>query len=309
MNSTSPSPRPVRWWPAWFICALTIVALVWIWWWMPASSRQNRVMATMAISALSGLLLTVWMLLLSRLRGRTKLVLLAMLTALGVVGALTLEIRSVSGDVVPRLAWKWSPEADELLEPLADNTSGSTPASSTLEAGPNDFPQFLGPRRNATIEGVRLARDWAAEPPELLWRRDIGAGNTGFAVVGGIAVTHEQRGEMETVVAYDLETGDPLWSHGDPARHEDVLGGDGPRATPAIADGAVYTLGATGILNRLDLATGTLSWSRDVLTDAGAPRPEYGVSASPLIVDDTVVVLAGGRDRNRGLIAYDRATG
>ncbi len=304
---TQTSHRAIRWWPALLVGALTGATVIWIWAWMPASSRQERVLTTMSVAAISTLLLFIWFLFLSRLRGITKLLVLGTLAGLGILGALTLEIRSFSGDVVPKLSWKWSPEVDEALEPVAGTGHAARAASS--RPGEGDFPQFLGANRNATVDGIRLARDWQANPPQLLWRRDVGAGNAGFAVVGGIAVTHEQRGSAETVVAYDLETGEPLWSHGDEARHEDVLGGDGPRATPTIADGAVYSLGATGILNRLDLATGQVSWSRNVLTDADARRPDYGVSASPLIVDDTIVILAGGEARNRGLTAYDRTTG
>jgi outer membrane protein assembly factor BamB len=143
---------------------------------------------------------------------------------------------------------------------------------------------------------------------EPLWRREVGAGWSAFAVSGACAVTQEQRGTQEGVTCYDLRTGEPIWMHADEARWEDPLGGPGPRATPTIADGRVYALGGTGLLNVLDLRTGDAIWSRNILEDNGAQAPSYGVSSSPLVLDDAVVVQAGGPD-GRSLVAYDRERG
>jgi outer membrane protein assembly factor BamB len=109
-------------------------------------------------------------------------------------------------------------------------------------------------------------------------------------------------------VCYDLESGEPLWSHADRTRFESVIGGDGPRATPAIADGRVHSVGATGMLNVLDLETGSVVWSKDILTDNDAPVPEYGVAASPLVHGEMVIVVAPGATSG-SLVAYDRQTG
>jgi outer membrane protein assembly factor BamB len=172
----------------------------------------------------------------------------------------------------------------------------------------NDWPQFLGPHRNSTVEQPELARDWKAQAPQRLWLRSVGPGWSGFAVAGSRAITQEQRGDDETVVCYDLLSGVPLWSHADPVHFQSSLGGEGPRATPTIAGHRVYALGATGILNCLDLETGKLLWSKDVVRDAKAKVNEWGMSSSPLIVDDMVVISAGGRD-NRSLDAYRASTG
>jgi outer membrane protein assembly factor BamB len=153
-----------------------------------------------------------------------------------------------------------------------------------------------------------LVRDWSAHPPQQLWRRPIGLGWAGFAVAQGLAVTQEQREGQEAVVAYDLGDGTPRWSHLREAGFESPLAGDGPRATPSIADGRVYALGATGLLADLDLESGTLRYERDVLAEAGARRPPHGVAASPLVMGDLLVVLAGGTG-GRSLVALDRSTG
>jgi outer membrane protein assembly factor BamB len=110
------------------------------------------------------------------------------------------------------------------------------------------------------------------------------------------------------VVAYDLATGEILWTHSDPERYETTIAGIGPRATPTIDGDRVYTLGATGILNALDLATGERLWRRDIVEDNDTVNPEWGRSGSPLVLDDVVIVSAGGTG-GRSLVAYDRETG
>jgi outer membrane protein assembly factor BamB len=177
-----------------------------------------------------------------------------------------------------------------------------------FDAGDQDYPRFLGRDGRATVTNVALATDWQTNPPRLLWRQPIGAGWSAFSIVGDYAVTQEQRGRHELVVCYELQTGQIVWSHQDLARFYEVLGGVGPRATPTIEDGRVYTQGATGILNCLELTSGRLIWTRDILAENSAPQIQWGRSGSPLIVDDKVVVSAGGPD-GKSLVAYDKMTG
>jgi outer membrane protein assembly factor BamB len=170
------------------------------------------------------------------------------------------------------------------------------------------WPQFQGPDRDASLDGPRLARDWTARPPRLLWRQPVGEGWSGFAVAGNLAVTQEQRGGDERVVAYDLRTGRPRWTHADAARYETVIAGVGPRATPTVDGGRVFTQGATGRLTALDLSTGRPLWMRDAVAENGGTVPEWGKSGSPLVVEGRVVVSAGGPG-GRSLVAYDAGTG
>lgn len=173
------------------------------------------------------------------------------------------------------------------------------PATSEVE-----WAGFRGAARDNVIHGLTISTDWSTTPPAAIWTTPIGPGWSSFAVAGNLIYTQEQRGEDEMVSAYRLDTGAPVWRHSTPARFWDSEGGPGPRGTPALGHGRVYAMGATGVVNALDAATGRLLWTRDAEADTGATRPDWGFASSPLVFDDIVVVAASGR-----LAAYDAATG
>ena len=166
-----------------------------------------------------------------------------------------------------------------------------------------EWPGFRGPNRDSIVPGVTIATDWSQSPPVEIWRKPIGPGWSSFAVQGSLIYTQEQRGEEELVTAYKAASGDLVWRHADPARFFESNGGAGPRATPTLAEGRVYTLGATGILNVLDAATGQRVWSRNTTTDTKRPVPMWGFSASPIVTQGLVIIYAGR------LAAYEAATG
>lgn len=201
-------------------------------------------------------------------------------------------------------AWRWGESAEERLLAAQRALPGAGAADSLALAGRPDWPGFRGPGRDGVVRGVRMATDWTATPPEEMWRRPVGPGWSSFAVLGERIYSQEQRGEDEAVSCYDLASGEPLWRHTDPARFWESNAGAGPRSTPTLADGVVYTVGATGILNALDAGTGAKIWSRDIGADADIEIPYWGFSSSPLLMDNRVVVAAAGT-----LIAYDRVSG
>ncbi|MCY0541632.1 PQQ-binding-like beta-propeller repeat protein, partial [Klebsiella pneumoniae] len=87
------------------------------------------------------------------------------------------------------------------------------------------------------------------------------------------------------VAAYTLARGEPVWVHRDTARFSEPMAGAGPRGTPTVGDGRVFTFGATGVVNALDAATGSRLWSSDARSDADVSTPAWGFASSPLIVD------------------------
>ena len=219
------------------------------------------------------------------------------------------------GDGTPIKTWRWMIPVRTLntsapANVLASQTSGLPDLPEMQAAGSHcDYPGFLGSDRSATLRDVRLATDWKARPPRLLWHQPVGQGWSAFAIAGNRAVTQEQRGSDECTVCYDLHSGRQLWEHRDlDTRFTEYYGGDGPRATPTIYQGRIYSLGGTGILNCLEATTGQRVWSSDTLHDAGAEHLAWGMSGSPLVFDDLVVVNPGGQN-DRSVVAYDRHTG
>jgi len=179
-----------------------------------------------------------------------------------------------------------------------------TPASPASRSVTAEWPGFRGPGRDSVVYDVRINTDWVAAPPVEMWRRPIGPGWSSFSVRGDVLYTQEQRGQDEIVSAYKVSTGEPVWRHRDPVRFYESNGGAGPRATPTIHDDRVYAHGATGMLNALDANTGKLIWSTNTSADAKREVPMWGISSSPLVVDDLVIVSVYGT-----LTAYDLASG
>lgn len=211
------------------------------------------------------------------------------------------------------LHWRWTNTPEErLLGQRSDPPQAASPAlpgaAESVPAGAPkmaaSWPGFRGPDRDGISRGVRIETDWAASPPVELWRRPIGPGWSSFAVGGDLIYTQEQRGEDEVVSCYQLGTGAPVWSHADSARFYESNAGPGPRGTPTLHAGRVYSLGATGILNALDARTGARIWSRNATGETKTKVPGWGFSSSPLIVGDVVIAATAGK-----LAAYDLASG
>ena len=241
---------------------------------------------------------------------RRGLIAVAILLACG--GFTLVRTGGITGDADPDLHWRWTRTPEERLlaqagdEPSASTSGSNAPAAATDKGAATtaDWPGFRGPQRDGVVRGVRIDTDWAQKPPAAIWRRPIGPGWSSFAVRGNLFYTQEQRGEHEIVSCYDLTTGKPVWTHRDAARFYESNGGAGPRGTPTLSNDRVYTFGATGILNALDIRNGAAVWSRNAASDTKTKTPLWGFASSPLLVNDVIIVAAAS-----SLAAYDISNG
>lgn len=174
---------------------------------------------------------------------------------------------------------------------------------------PPYWTDFRGPHRDGHYDETSILTRWPAPGLRELWRNPCGGGYASFVVAEGLAFTIEQRRELEVIAAYALDTGREVWTYDYPARFEEWMGGDGPRATPTYYGGRLYSLGARGDLICLGAATGTVVWQHNVLADAGSENLTYGLAASPLIVEEQLLVTAGRASAKGTLLAYDALTG
>ena len=230
--------------------------------------------------------------------------------------SILLRNEGMTGDYVMDTHWRWTTTAEATLlaargsksPASATRTNGvTTPITSEAFASP-EWPGFRGADRAARSRGPQIATNWSAQPPRQLWKIQVGPAWSSFAVAGNFLFTQEQRGPMETVACYDANTGREVWNRQTETRLDDPLGGPGPRATPTIANGALFVMGATGVFMRLDPATGAILWQQDLKSVAGRAAPMWGFAASPLVTDSVAIVYAGGPG-DKGLLAFDVASG
>jgi len=279
--------------------------LAWLW----ATDHVFRSGGLMILIPLWLILFGLWWAL--HLRGaRMKRLGVFILGVIAVVAAFKYLIRydgSADGSAFPSLAWRWQ-QAPVLPDLHSGADASATP--SPTPPGAADMPRFLGAKGDGVLPEPDWQTDWKAHPPREVWRIKVGEGWAGFAVAGGRALTQEQRGEEEYVTCYDLATGKVLWAHSDKTRFDEPMGGIGPRSTPTVdaVQNVVFTMGSKGLLNCLDLTTGQVRWTKEVLKDGGTTKsPEWGKSAAPLIVGENIVCSGG--DNGAILIAYRRSDG
>ncbi|MEK7684018.1 MAG: PQQ-binding-like beta-propeller repeat protein [Verrucomicrobiota bacterium] len=187
----------------------------------------------------------------------------------------------------------------------------------------DDWPQWLGPQRDGVWRETGLLEEFPAGGPVVRWRTSIGAGYTGPAVAKGrVYVTDRRLSEgarnpgnpfdrgvipgTERVLCLDEASGKILWQHEYDCRYS-VSYPAGPRATPVVQGGKVYTLGAEGDLICLDAVAGKVLWSRQFKKDYGIPTPVWGFAAHPLLEGNKLICLAGGQGST--VVAFDKDTG
>lgn len=303
--------------PRWFIIVLgiTLLCIAVSLWAVPNDRAMANVLMIFVLMIL-GFVLYVRFVIYSPAAFIVRMVVLFGMPLLAGIGILLFEISAVSGLLLPKIQLRGTKLADETLQQAATQIELGT-VDLRSENSNLDYPRFLGPAGHPHITNASWTADPNVDNVKLLWKRDIGAGWSSFAIVNGFAVTCEQRGDEEIVSCYDLQGGELRWAHAVKQRHATLLGGVGPRATPTIAQGRVFSVGATGHFVCLAGESGDVLWEKDLLDMIGStPEQEknvlrWGRSTSALAVDGLVVVPLGGPPGGpfHSLVAFDQETG
>lgn len=180
--------------------------------------------------------------------------------------------------------------------------------SEKTDAG--DWPQILGPARNGIAQNEKLDNKWPRSGPKLNWKKDVGSGFAGVAVVGTTAVLYDRVRNEEVVQAINVTDGSTQWKKSFPTSYQpSFVNDDGPRCVPVIVGSRVILHGAAGQLHCLDIKSSKVIWSRDTHKDFGAPDGYFGAGSSPIVVEDKVVLNVGGSRQQAGVVAFDLKSG
>lgn len=179
---------------------------------------------------------------------------------------------------------------------------------SSLAAQTNlDWPQWRGPNRDGISKETGLLKQWPTNGPPLVWKA-AGAGNgySSMAVAAGRLYTMGVRGGREYVIAFDVATGKEVWATPNGSVFSNDRG-DGPRGTPTIDGDRLYALGGNGDLSCMETKSGRVVWTINILKKFGGENPRWGISESPLVIGEKVLVNAGGQDA--AVIALNKKDG
>ncbi len=314
-----------------FGCVLMLI------WWLAASratwwEKLGGLVGVAALAAVAGLLshasmrgfVTIYLMLPlgfigfalgamfnSRTQATRRLAGILTWSALAMGLTLLLRNEGITGDYAFDLQPRWTAGTDSTTWAAAKAPAAKPPgegAAIETALAKAEWPGFRGADRRGHAPAAKLVTDWSASPPKLLWKKPVGAGWSSFAVAGPYAFTQEQRGDNEAVVCYDLATGNEVWAQQRAVRFDEPMGGPGPRSTPTLAEGAVFTASPSGVLQRLKAATGEVEWQQDFKALSGRQVPMWGYASSPLVTQGLAIVFAGGAG-DKGLMAFDAATG
>ncbi|MFT4688072.1 MAG: outer membrane protein assembly factor BamB [Limisphaerales bacterium] len=172
-----------------------------------------------------------------------------------------------------------------------------------------DWPQFLGPRGDATSAETGLIASFPATGPKRVFTKRIGTGYAAPSIRGEVLVLHHRVADEEIVDAVQRDTAKPIWRHKYPTSYVDPFGyNNGPRCTPLLTKTRCYTYGAEGQLRCLDLKTGQVIWKRNTSREWQVPQAFFGVGSTPILESNLLIVMVGGQP-NSGVVALNPATG
>lgn len=236
-------------------------------------------------------------------------VLLLVLVGVGALAALRLRpYLYMRGNFMPGVERQTIDESQSRLEEnRAQQQREMAKAPEMLLPDAPSWPGYRGGDRSGFArDATGLLASWPEGGPPVLYKQPVGAGYAGFVIGSGRAFTIEQRRGQEVIACYDFETGIELWTLAYGARFQEAMGGEGPRATPALDGDRLYSLGAQGDLYCVNALTGEEIWHRDILK--GMQNLQWGTACSPLILDDRVLVTSSGLGGD-SVLALDKMTG
>jgi len=328
--------RLCRWatWGIWGTIGLFVASQPFLWSWDSKFGPSLPTMISESMVLVGILLVLIWVALFSRWKAMTKA--LVLIPALSLIGVFVASIRSLdlNGDIGITFEFKWEPTQAERIAAHKAKLAAATPNTGTAipsdqmplpssttpdstfvaaeplvipVAAPEDTPAYRGINRDGVVIGPAIRTSWETAPKPL-WQQPVGGGYASMAIVGDLLVTIEQRADNEAVLCYQASTGRELWDYEYPAKFWEAMGGPGPRSTPTMDGDLVFAQGAEGELVCLELATGKRKWSKNLLTEFKLSNTAWGITPSPLVIDQRVIANAGGR-RGNGLAAFDRSSG
>jgi len=174
-----------------------------------------------------------------------------------------------------------------------------------------DWPQWRGPDRDGIWREQGIVEKFETSRLEAQWQAKIANGYSGPTVANGrVYVTDRLASptQVERVHCFDAMTGNKIWSYEYECKYERVEHRDGPRASVTINEGRAYSLGTMGHFFCFDATNGEILWSKDLNAEYNIRMPLWGISASPLVENDLVIVHIGGKD-NACIVAFDKVTG
>lgn len=175
-----------------------------------------------------------------------------------------------------------------------------------------DWAQWRGSNRDAVINDPEIAQQLPEGELPRLWDVSVGPGYSGPTVASGRVYLTDRQGEedqaSERVLCMDAKTGDTLWKHEYPVEYSIGYQASGPRAAVTVDDDLAFAVGGMGMMHCLTADEGQVVWKRDLSADYKIRMPIWGITASPIVYQQSVIqVVAGAGDAC--LVAFDRQTG
>ena len=180
---------------------------------------------------------------------------------------------------------------------------GASLCAATLLAEESSWLRWSGPRGDFVSSETDWSHDWPEDGLQQIWKAEIGTGFSSVTIASGLLYTMGRSEDEDVVYCLDANTGEEKWRFKYPALLFDNLHEGGPGATPTIDGDHVYTLSRDGKLFCFNRIEGAVVWSANVGETVGIDPPEWGFSASPLIVDEKLLVEAGR------IVAFDKTSG